>query len=188
MDLNYVEELVIKAKKGDMKAKEEILESFRPFIFNLTKKTFIYGYDHFDINNECYTYLLGAIEKYDVSKHRFVSYATNSIKNNLCVLLQRSLRRSNSEGSKKLSFDEIIDSMLDFDSTPELQFIEKDTIKALNRAIKQLNEDELYLYKYLYIDKKSIKSFSDLQSLSYSKAYKMKNDLLYKLNKLMHAY
>ena len=37
MDLNYVEELVIKAKKGDMKAKEEILESFRPFIFNLAK-------------------------------------------------------------------------------------------------------------------------------------------------------
>ena len=128
------------------------------------------------------------LKKYDISKHRFVAYATNSIKNNLCVLLQRSLRRSNSEGSKKLSFDEIIDSMLDFNSTPELQFIEKDTIKALNKAIKQLNKDELYLYKYLYIDKKSIKSFSDLQSLSYSKAYKMKNDLLYKLNKLMHAY
>ena len=48
--------------------------------------------------------------------------------------LKRSLRRSNSKGSTKLSFDEIIDSMLDINSTLEFQFI--NTIKKLKKAIK----------------------------------------------------
>ena len=61
MNFNYIESLVTKAKNGDVSAKEIIFEEFRPMILNISKRTFVHGYDFSDIEHECYATLLNAL-------------------------------------------------------------------------------------------------------------------------------
>ena len=51
MNFNYIESLVAKAKNGDVSSKEIIFKEFRPMILNISKRTFIHGYDISDIEN-----------------------------------------------------------------------------------------------------------------------------------------
>ena len=83
MNFNYIETLVAKAKNGDVSAKEIIFKEFRPMILNISKRTFVHGYDFSDIEHECYATLLKCIKIYDLDKKRFVAYATMAIKNNI---------------------------------------------------------------------------------------------------------
>ena len=83
MNYDYIESLVRQSKDGDINSKEKLLEEFKPFIINISKRTFIYGYEFEDIINECYRILLKCISLYKIENHRFVAYATNGIKNNI---------------------------------------------------------------------------------------------------------
>ena len=83
MNFNYIESLVAKAKNGDVSSKEIIFKEFRPMILNISKRTFVHGYDFSDIEHECYATLLKCIKIYDLDKKRFVAYATMAIKNNI---------------------------------------------------------------------------------------------------------
>lgn len=38
MNYDYIENLVIQSKDGDESSKEKLIEEFRPFIINLSKK------------------------------------------------------------------------------------------------------------------------------------------------------
>ncbi|NFH80184.1 hypothetical protein FDA09_00635 [Clostridium botulinum] len=90
MDYNYIENLVRKSKNGDKLSKEKLIEEFRPFILNLSKRTFVDGYDLYDIQHECYKNFFKCLKSYKLKKHRFVVYATNGIKNNINNLIKRS--------------------------------------------------------------------------------------------------
>ncbi len=57
MNYDYIENLVKQCKDGDETSKEKLIEEFRPFIINLSKRTFIPGYDYDDFKNECYRIL-----------------------------------------------------------------------------------------------------------------------------------
>ena len=94
MDYDYIENLVILSKTGDEYSKEKLIEEFRPFIINLSKKTLIPGYEFDDIVNECYIALFKCISLYKTEMHRFVAYATNGIKNNIHDLIRKNLKNS----------------------------------------------------------------------------------------------
>ena len=94
MNFNYIETLVAKAKNGDVSAKEIIFKEFRPMILNISKRTFVHGYEFSDIEHECYATLLKCIKIYDLDKKRFVAYATMAIKNNINYLIKRYCNRS----------------------------------------------------------------------------------------------
>lgn len=68
MNFNYMETLVTKSKNGDSQAKEIIFNEFRPMILNLSKRTFVHGYDFSDIDHEYYATLLKCIKVYDLDK------------------------------------------------------------------------------------------------------------------------
>lgn len=79
MDFIKIEELVILSKKGDMRAKEEIAEEFKPYILNQAKKYFINGYSFEDIKSECYrrifrSKLKDAIDNLEYEEHELVEY------------------------------------------------------------------------------------------------------------------
>ena len=92
MDYNYIENLVRLSKAGDKYSKEKLIEEFRPFIINISKKTFIHGYEFEDIVNECYIALFKCISLYKIEMHRFVAYATNGIKNNINDLIRKNIK------------------------------------------------------------------------------------------------
>lgn len=52
MNYDYIERLVKSTKAKNEKSKEKLIEEFRPFIMNLSKKTFINGYECLN----CYVY------------------------------------------------------------------------------------------------------------------------------------
>ena len=103
MDFNYIEALVTKCKNNDEATKEKLSAEFRPFIYNISKRTFIDGYNTHDIMQECYQSLFKSVSMYNLEKHRFVTYATNAIKNNMNDLIKRIKTRSSTEGSDALS-------------------------------------------------------------------------------------
>ena len=99
MNFEYIEELVTNCKNGDALSKEKLAEEFRPLIFNISKRTFIHGYAIHDIQNEGYKTLFNCVSLYNLEKHRFVAYASNSIKNNINDLIKRIKIRSFTEGA-----------------------------------------------------------------------------------------
>ena len=68
MNYDYIESLVIKSKDGDEESKEKLVNEFKPFIINLSKRTFIHGYEFQDIMNECYRILF----KWQLNEQKFM--------------------------------------------------------------------------------------------------------------------
>ena len=79
MDYKYIESLVKLAKGKDMEAQELLVEEFKTIIYGLTKKISASGYEREDLISESYRILFNCIDKYHLSKHRFVAYSINAI-------------------------------------------------------------------------------------------------------------
>ncbi len=182
MNFSKIENLVLLSKAGSEKAKEELMEDFKPFILNLCKKSHVNGFEFEDLKNECYQTLFKCVKMYDLSKHRFVAYATNAIKNSINNLIRISKRRDNREGSKTLILDDNLEHVLFYD----MDFVEDQIYKAtlnkeLKASLKTLNRDELELIDLIYIRKLPLKQYSDCKGISYVKAITRRNNMLKKL-------
>lgn len=143
MDFNYIEALVTKCKNNDEAAKEKLSAEFRPFIYNISKRTFIDGYNTHDIMQQCYQSLFKSVSMYNLEKHRFVAYATNAIKNNMNDLIKRIKTRSSTEGSDALSLhDDVEKEFPSEEISTETSLCELCDYDDLKLALKDLNKDE----------------------------------------------
>ncbi|MBN1056114.1 MULTISPECIES: sigma-70 family RNA polymerase sigma factor [unclassified Clostridium] len=187
MDLKYVEMLAKKSKDGDNLSKEKLIQEFKPFIKNLSRKTFIHGYDKDDIENECYKNLFKCLNSYNLEKHRFVAYATNGIKNNLNDLIKRSKNRDNSEGSSALTLTDNLEHTLpsNYENLEEVLCNQYD-LKILKTAIQNLTEEEQELVDFIFFKNNTIKLYSDLKDMCYSTAVNRKTLALRKIGRIIH--
>ena len=119
MNYDYIENLVKQCKVGNESSKEKLIEEFRPFIINLSKRTFIPGYDYDDFKNECYRILFRCILLYKIESHRFVAYATNGIKNSINDLIRRNIQTNNIHGYGAAVYDNYVEETYKAD-TPEI--------------------------------------------------------------------
>ena len=184
MNFNYIESLVTKAKNGDVSAKEIILEEFRPMILNLSKRTFIHGYDFSDIEHECYATLLKCIKIYELDKKRFVAYATMAIKNNINYLIKKTCSRSSSEGSEALILNGTLEHVLP--SNNELVDVQvTDTILAesLYEYINKLTPQHKDILNFTLINNGSLKEYSKNNNINYPTTVNIKNRALKQLRK-----
>ncbi|KAI3345064.1 sigma-70 family RNA polymerase sigma factor [Clostridium botulinum] len=189
MDLKYVEILAKKSKDGDNLSKENLIEEFRPFIRNLSRKTFIHGYDKNDIENECYKNLFKCLNSYDLEKHRFVAYATNGIKNNLNDLIRKTKNRDNSEGSCALTLsDNLEDALPSNEPNLEDMLCNECDLDLLKYAIKKLTKEEQELIDFIFFKNNTIRLYSSLKNMCYSTAAKRKMDILKKINKIFSSF
>ncbi|WP_061313502.1 sigma-70 family RNA polymerase sigma factor [Clostridium botulinum] len=189
MDLKYVEILAKKSKDGDNLSKENLIEEFRPFIRNLSRKTFIHGYDKNDIENECYKNLFKCLNSYDLEKHRFVAYATNGIKNNLNDLIRKTKNRDNSEGSCALTLsDDLEDALPSNEPNLEDMLCNECDLDLLKYAIKKLTKEEQELIDFIFFKNNTIRLYSSLKNMCYSTAAKRKMDVLKKINKIFSSF
>ncbi|MBL4933047.1 sigma-70 family RNA polymerase sigma factor [Clostridium paridis] len=188
MNFVKVENLALLSKNGDMKAKEELAEEFKPFILNLSKKSFIHGFDFEDIKNECYNSLFNCLRHYTPDKHRFVAYATISIKNSVGLLIRSTNKRNNMDGAASLILNDNLENILSYD----MEFVEDKIIKRitnskLKKAINTLSCDEKELVDYVFFKKHTLMQFSIYKNLSYSKVVNMKNNILRKLKRILNT-
>lgn len=186
MDLIKVEKLAVLAQNGDKLAKEDLANEFRPFILNLSKKTFLNGFEFEDIQNECYRSLFKALKMYNPERERFVAYATITIKNSINLLIRHSTRRNKTDSKSVLTLTDNLENVLSYD----LEFVEDRIIQGminskLKTAIDELDYEEHELVVYVYIKKCPLKQFAEYIGLPYHKVFKMKNRVLKKLKKIL---
>lgn len=189
MNYDYIESLVRQSKDGDIDSKEKLLEEFRPFIINISKRTFIHGYEFEDIMNECYRILLRCVSLYKIENHRFVAYATNGIKNSINDIIKNSLKNNNISGSSTLVLDSFVENTC-IDSEPMIEDMMclKYDYDCLKSALSTLNEEELELINHIFYKNRTLKSYSQDKNISYSYAFKKKKKILDKLLKHIKSY
>ena len=186
MDYGYIENLVSSSKLGDEKSKELLVNEFKPFIINLSKKTFISGYDKYDIQSECYKTLFYCLYKYNTKSHKFVGYATNAIRNQVNSLIKKSINRSSSEGNVALSLYENLENTL-FSNELNLDdaFCEKCDKENLTHILNNLTEDEKELIQYIFFRNNTVRTYAFSKNMCYSTAISKKNNTLKKINNLL---
>lgn len=182
MDYKYIEGLVKLAKKKDTEAQELLVEEFKPIIYGLTKKISASGYEKEDLISESYRILFNCIAKYDLSKHRFVAYSINAIKNNFKYILRKSTRRGDHEGliSKDIALD--LESIIAHEEgTYEKK--ESDIIddQILKHIFKDLAKDELELINLIVFEDYTVREYAALKKINYSMAVKKKKLALDKI-------
>ncbi|MBN1036083.1 sigma-70 family RNA polymerase sigma factor [Clostridium botulinum] len=189
MDLKYVEMLAKKSKDGDNLSKEKLIEEFRPFIRNLSRKTFIHGYDKDDLENECYKNLFKCLNSYNLEKHSFVAYATNGMKNNLNDLIRKTKNRDNSEGSSALTLTDNLEHTLPSNNLNlEEMICNQCDLKILKVAIKNLTEEEQELIDFIFFKNNTIRLYSYLKDMCYSTAAKRKMDVIKKIGGIIGSF
>ncbi len=181
MDFKEIESLVAKAKNHNRLSREKLAEEFKPFIINVSNRTFINGYDAQDIQNECYQILFRCVSLYDLSKHKFVAYATNGITNSINYLIRKSINRKPYEGlslsynlkymlhSTHLSLDEMLCT--------------KEKFELLRAVIHNLSEEDKELILFVYFKNNSLRNYAYWKNMCYSTAYSKKKGVLDKIKK-----
>lgn len=191
MDYDYIESLVKSSKNGDEKSKEKLLAEFKPFIINISKRTFINGYEFEDVVNECYKILMRCISLYKIESHRFVAYASNGIKNSINSLIRSQLNNNYFKLSKSslIPFDHYIEQtcISNLPQTEDLICSLYD-MEALKYALSKLTEDEKDLIRHIFFEEKTLKSYTDKKGISYSCGVKKKKYILDKLYMQINIY
>lgn len=189
MDFEYIEEIVTKCKNGDKLSKENLAKEFKPFILNLSRKTFIDRYEMQDIQSECYKTLFNCVSLYKSEKHRFVAYATNSIRNNINDLIKRVKTRQSTDGNDALSFQDDMENNLpaqNFDL--EDSFCVACDYQELKFAINNLTEEEKELVDFVFYKNNTVRTYAYIKNMCYSTASQRKNVILKKINKSINQY
>ena len=182
MNFEYIEDLVFKCKNGDMISKEKLAEEFRPLILNISKRTFIDGYEMHDLQSECYQSLFKCVSLYNLEKHRFVAYATNAIKNNINDLIKKIRTRSSTEGNEALSLrDDVEKDLPSQDISLEDLLCDECDYEDLRLAINNLNKEEKELIDFIFFKNNTIRTYAYIKNMCYSTATQRKNVTLKKI-------
>lgn len=188
MDFKEIECLVAGVKSENELSKERLVEEFKPFIINLSNKTFINGYDNQDIQNECFRILFNCVYLYKLEKHRFVAYATNGIKNSINDLIKKSKNRSSSEGMEALTLSDNLEHTLpSTDCGLEEMMCNKENNEFLIEAFNTLSEDEKELIIFVYFKNNSLQTYAYWKNMCYSTATRKKKLILTKLKRVLNV-
>ncbi len=184
MNFNEIEALVAAAKAENKLSKEKLAEEFKPFILNLSSKTFISGYDREDIQNECYRILFNCVSAYNLDRHRFVGYAMSGIRNSINDLIERSIKRSPAEGTEALILSDNLEHILpsQMDALDDM-LCNKTALELLGNAINSLSQEERELILFVYFKNSSLRTYAYWKNMCYSTASKKKQTILNKLKK-----
>lgn len=188
MDYVYIEGLVKKAKANDVLAKEALANEFTPLINNISRKTYIDGYDRDDVKNECFRILFKCVKLYKIEHHRFVAYATNGIKNSINDLIRRSKSKKPLEVYETITLSKDLEKLIP-DDTINLEEIllnnlERESIKS---ALLALTNEEKELIEFIFFKNYSMKNYAFLKKLCYSTVALKKRTTLDKLKKHIEA-
>lgn len=186
MNYDYIESLVIKSKDGDEESKEKLVNEFKPFIINLSKRTFIHGYEFQDIMNECYRILFKCVSYYKPATHRFVAYAINGIKNSINDLIEKNLSRSHLEGSSTLVLENVQNTIESNNLPVDYNLLKELDLTLLRNALNKLTEEELELINYVFLQGNTVKKYATLKGIPYSTVINQKDFILDKIFMLIN--
>lgn len=183
-----IERFVFLSKKGDEKAKKELLERLRPLIISSIRRYYNNYLYYDDLVQEGYEEILQCIENYDPSKGaKFLGYVKISLKfhylNKHRKKVHLSLNEPIGDGE-----EEIID-LLKGDEIEALDFIiNKEEKEFLLKGLNSLTKRQREVVIYYYIDGKSMKEIGEILGISYRTVVNTKTVALNKLKKTIVKY
>lgn len=179
MNYTQIESLVKSSKRGNSTSKELLAEAFKPFILSISKRTFINGYDFFDIQNECFRILFNCVTLYKPEANKFVAYATSGIKKSLNDLIKKSKNRSYAEGHEALILCGYLEHLLPSEiPTTEEVLCEKADYEIVSVAISKLPSKEKEIITYVFLKNNTVRAYAALHNINYSTAIFIKNNAL----------
>ena len=131
-----MEELLIRAKKGDPDALEKLVTDYKGLVRSISNKFYLVGGDKDDLLQEGMLGFIYAVKKYDEDKGAFPSFAK------LCVTRQilNAVRRSNNVKQKALcdyvDLDDIA-TLADPSDNPLENLLQKEVSERISQAINE---------------------------------------------------
>ncbi|MBQ7308430.1 MAG: sigma-70 family RNA polymerase sigma factor [Clostridia bacterium] len=163
-------DIILKAKNGDEKALDLILNRYKPLVLSLSRKYFLIGGTIEDLVQEGNIGLFKAITSYDISKNiSFVNFCKLCIERNL----QTAISKANNTKNKVLNYFDSIDgedeeelSFPDSTPSPEEMLISNEILQELkeNIRLKLTTLEKQVLYHF--IKGKSYNEISDILQVS----------------------
>ena len=179
MNYTQIESLVQSSKQGNTTSKELLAKSFKPFILSISKRTFINGYDFYDVQSECYKILFNCVSLYKPETNKFVAYATSGIKKSLNDLIKKSKNRSHAEGHEALILCGCLEHLLPSEiPTTEEVLCEKADYEIVISALSKLPSKEKELITYVFLENNTVRAYATLHNINYSTAIFIKNNAL----------
>ena len=179
MNYTKIESLVQSSREGNHISKELLVEAFKPFILNISQRTFINGYDFYDVQSECYKILFNCVSLYKPETNKFVAYATSGIKKSLNNLIKKSKNRSHAEGHEALILCGYLEHLLPSEiPTTEEVLCEKADYEIVISALNKLPSKEKNLITYVFLENNTVRAYAALHNINYSTAIFIKNNAL----------
>lgn len=175
-----MKEKLIKAKAGDKKEIQEIIEMFNPLLTKTTISFYIKGLEKSDIKQIATIALIKAIKNFDTERSdSFPSYAKISVQNMLIREMKKAenkyyKEKINSEINEVFNIEELKSKDIDVNE----KLIKKEESYNLSKIVNSLKDEDKAIIKALYIDKIKIKDYSKENNIEY-------NNLVYKKNKIL---
>jgi RNA polymerase sigma factor (sigma-70 family) len=182
-------ELIKNAQNGDKKALEELIKMYKPFVIKNAAQIYINGYEVEDLVQIGVMALVKAVNKYELDrKVAFTTYAVTAIKNTFNEELRKVISKKWDEKFKcslnNVNRDgiELMESLASEEDIGE-DFILKEKITVLRKAVEQLTEDERELIDWFYFQDKSLKEYGLKKGINPNILAQRKIRVLYKLKR-----
>ena len=136
-------ELILKAKKREGGAMEELINKYRPCIIANSVNYYISGHEMEDLIQIGTQSFINAVDKFDINRNNFGGYIKGAIIKNFNYLL-RGKKKENYTISLQSTINEDGDELQDillWEESFEEKVIDKDLKKLIHDAIKQLPEE-----------------------------------------------
>lgn len=188
MNYSEIESTVSRAKIGDSESLTALLLQFKPYIFKISKSFNIRNFDEYDLVQIGYIALIKAVEKYKEGSNAFSSYVYTTIKNTMKYTARENRKHQNTlsinasiDGQSSIEFTELLQSNEDL----EVEYLEHEKIKSLQRVVSDLQPDEFELIFFVYYNNFSLTDYAAKKGISYSKIVRKKNFILDKLGSML---
>ncbi len=134
-------ELIKRAKKGDIEARNKLINSNLRYIYKMAKKYSGMGIPISDLINEGVLGLIKAIEKYDLKRRvRLLTYATSWIRQSMMKALTEQSRAIKLNSSIKGKLDKVRRAMEDYYQKYQREPSEEELAQITGMSIEEVKE------------------------------------------------
>ncbi|GAA0177131.1 sigma-70 family RNA polymerase sigma factor [Clostridium sediminicola] len=171
--------LIRKAKEGDSKAVESIINKYMPLVLSEASKYHIPGYEYDDIVQHCFLSIIKAIKLYKIGQTSFSSFVSKVVKNNNVNLLLSKIKHN-----REIQNDELLDNGLkNYSFTIEDEVIAYEMVENLNKAIIDLEYEDRKVIIDFFINKKQLNTIALELEKTYRQVYYIKENAIKKVKR-----
>lgn len=177
-----MEEVIKRAKNGEIDFIILIIEKYKPFIFKCASKYNIPAYDFEDLVQHGYLSVIKAIHKYKLGSNSYNGYFINSISLNFKALVKGEIKHF-----REVPDDKIMDKDHYYDFTLEDEIIAYNEVKKLYKSLNKLEPLEREIINRHYINGESFCEIACSLDVKYDRVIYLKKKGFLKIQNYIYV-